>query len=126
MSRVMLAIKSILADVDSIPTLIFDEIDTGISGVAAQKVGEKLALISKHHQVLCVTHLAQIASMADNHYVIEKISDEKSTYTNVRHLMVGETAVEIARIIGGSTTSEITLKHAEAILEEARSLKSKS
>ena len=72
MSRVMLAIKTILADVDSVPTLIFDEIDTGISGRAAQKVERKLSFISRRHQVLCVTHLPQIAAMADNHFLIEK------------------------------------------------------
>lgn len=123
MSRVMLAIKSILADVDSIPTLIFDEIDTGISGRAAQKVGEKLATISKHHQVLCVTHLTQIAAMADSNYFIEKITTDNSTYTNVKRLDTNEVRVEIARIIGGNATSDITLKHAGEILEAARSFK---
>jgi len=123
MSRVMLAIKSILADVDSIPTLIFGEIDTGISGRAAQKVGEKLATISKHHQVLCVTHLTQIAAMADSNYLIEKITSENSTCTNVKRLKAEEIRAEIARIIGGNTTSDITLKHAGEILEAAKDFK---
>jgi DNA repair protein RecN (Recombination protein N) len=120
MSRVMLAIKNILADVDKVPVLVFDEIDVGISGRAAQKVGEKLSSISKSHQVICVTHLAQIACMADNHYLIEKVSDEDSTRTRVKKLHGREIAEEIARILGGASISAITLKHAEEMLENAR------
>jgi len=123
MSRIMLAIKNILANVDSIPTLIFDEIDIGISGRASQKVGEKLSSISKNHQVICVTHLAQIACMADNHYLIEKISDKSSTRTVVKKLSHDESKYEIARIISGSDMSDITIKHAEEMLENARKIK---
>jgi DNA repair protein RecN (Recombination protein N) len=123
MSRIMLAIKTILADVDEIPTMIFDEIDIGVSGRAAQRVGEKLSFISKNHQVLCVTHLAQIASMADNHYLIEKFSNEESTETKVQRLKGNSIRDEIARILGGSNISDITLKHAEEMLENAKKIK---
>lgn len=123
MSRIMLAIKTILADVDKIPTLIFDEIDIGVSGRAAQKVGEKLSYISRKHQVICVTHLAQIACMADNHFLIEKISDRNITRTQVKKLAAAAVKSEIARIIGGATISEITKKHAEEMLKNAQELK---
>jgi DNA repair protein RecN len=125
MSRIMLAIKTILADVDKMPTLIFDEIDTGISGKASQKVGEKLSYISAGHQVICVTHLAQIASMADTHFFIEKVSNEVSTSTNVKILGKNEIVDEIARILGGSTTSAISRKYATEMLTNAKKLKSK-
>lgn len=123
MSRIMLAIKTILADVDEMPTLIFDEIDIGISGKAAQKVGEKLSFISKSHQVICVTHLAQIACMADNHYLIEKVSDENNTHTMVNKLGNLQMKEEIARILGGANISEITIKHAEEMLLNASDFK---
>ncbi|OPX43429.1 DNA repair protein RecN [Ruminiclostridium hungatei] len=125
MSRIMLAIKTILANVDAIPTLIFDEIDTGISGKAAQKVGEKLSYISKTHQVLCVTHLSQLACMADNHLYIEKISDGESTRTTVRRLDHEGRVQEIARIIGGSDTTALALKHSEELIEAAELFKRK-
>ncbi|MCX7747513.1 MAG: DNA repair protein RecN [Clostridia bacterium] len=123
MSRIMLAIKTILANVDRVPTLIFDEIDIGISGRAAQKVAEKLSFISGNHQVLCVTHLSQIACMSDRHYLIEKISDEDHTKTEVRLLEREEVKSEIARIIGGASISNITLKHAEELLKSANQFK---
>lgn len=119
MSRIMLAIKTILANVDAIPTLIFDEIDTGISGKAAQKVGEKLSYISRTHQVLCVTHLSQLACMADNHLYIEKNSDGENTYTTVRKLDRKGRVQEIARIIGGSEITALALKHSEEMIEAA-------
>jgi DNA repair protein RecN (Recombination protein N) len=119
MSRIMLAIKTILAYVDAIPTLIFDEIDTGISGKAAQKVGEKLANISQTHQVLCVTHLSQLACMADNHLYIEKNSNNENTYTSVRYLGHKERVQEIARIIGGTDITPLALKHSEELLKAA-------
>lgn len=115
LSRIMLAIKNVLADKDSIPTMIFDEVDTGISGMAAQKVGVKLSQISKKRQVLCVTHLAQIAAMGDTHFLIEKSVDENRTYTNVRELDFDGRKNEIARIIAGSVT-DISLKSAEELL----------
>lgn len=123
MSRIMLAIKTILAGVDEIPTLIFDEIDAGISGRASQKVGEKLSFISRNHQVLCVTHHAQIASMADEHYLIEKIAGEEDTRTQVKKLTEKETKKEIARILSGANISDITLKHAEELVENAKKFK---
>jgi DNA repair protein RecN (Recombination protein N) len=126
MSRVMLAIKTILADVDSVPTLIFDEIDTGISGRAAQKVGEKLSFISRSHQVLCVTHLPQIAAMADNHFLIEKHSLKENTVTDVILLNDEGTANELARILGGANITDITLSHAKEMLESAREFKKES
>ncbi len=120
MSRVMLAIKNILAEVDKIPTMIFDEIDTGISGKAAQKVGEKLADISEGHQVICVTHLAQIACMADNNYLIEKVSNVSSTSTNVIMLDKNKKIREIARLIGGTLTTDTSLKYAEELINSSR------
>ena len=123
MSRIMLAIKTILADVDKLPTLIFDEIDIGISGKASQKVGDKLSFISRNHQVICVTHLAQIACMADNHFLIEKVSDENNTTTIVKKLSNDEVRSEIARILGGDTSSETSQKYADEMLLNAKSKK---
>jgi DNA repair protein RecN (Recombination protein N) len=123
MSRIMLAIKTILANVDSIPSLLFDEIDIGISGRTAQKVGEKLSYISKSHQVICVTHLAQIACMADINYLIEKSVGNNVTTTNVKMIKDDALRDEIARILGGASVSDITLKHAKEMLETARKLK---
>lgn len=123
MSRIMLAIKTILADVDKLPTLIFDEIDIGISGKASQKVGEKLALISRNHQVICVTHLAQIACMADNHFLIEKVSSEDNTVTIIKRLENEEVQQEIARILGGAATSETSMKYAAELISNAKKLK---
>ncbi|MGI6778064.1 MAG: DNA repair protein RecN [Acetivibrionales bacterium] len=123
MSRIMLAIKNILAKADKIPTLIFDEIDSGVSGRVAQKVGEKLSSISESHQVLCVTHLAQIAAMADSHYLIKKVTKENETRTLVRKLAGEEIQDEIARILGGVEISDITKRHAEEMLSNAKKLK---
>ena len=117
LSRIMLAIKNVLASADDIPTMIFDEIDTGISGRAAHKVGIKLSEIAQKRQVLCVTHLAQIAAMGDHHLLIEKQTDETRTYTNVRSLDFEERKHELARIISGNPDSEITLKSAEELLK---------
>lgn len=116
LSRIMLAIKSVLADSDDTPTMIFDEIDTGISGRAAQKTGQKLSEISKKRQVLCVTHLAQIAALSDNHLLIKKESDEKRTYTTVHKLTYDEKVAEIARIISGDSNDEASLKNAEELI----------
>ena len=116
LSRVMLAIKSVLADNDMVGTLIFDEIDVGVSGRTAQKVSERLAFISKKHQVICITHLPQIAAMADSHYIIEKTVKETKTVTNIRHLDMSESVKELARILGGV---DIT----EKVLESAREMK---
>jgi DNA repair protein RecN (Recombination protein N) len=121
MSRIMLAVKCILASADKIPTLIFDEIDSGISGYAAQKVSEKLSEISKFHQVICVTHLAQIASMADNHFYISKTSN-KNTYTKIKKLNNDEIKEEISRLLSGDS-SQITLRHAEELIKKANNYK---
>lgn len=116
LSRMMLAIKSIIADKDEIGTLIFDEVDTGISGSAASKVGRKLQALSCNHQVLCVTHQAQIAALADIHLFISKNVKEGRTYTNVRRLSHDERKYELSRIIDGDNPSELALKHAEEML----------
>ena len=114
MSRIMLAIKSVLADVDKVPIIIFDEIDTGISGIAANVTGEKIKKISKNHQVICVTHLASIAAKGDfNYYVCKEIENEK-TRTKVKQLDEEETLKEIARISSG-TISEISINHAREL-----------
>lgn len=123
MSRIMLAIKTILAKVDKISTLIFDEIDIGISGKAAQKVGEKMSYISMNHQVISVSHLAQIACIADNNYYIEKIENADSTSTSVKKLKEDEVRREVARIIGGANISDITIKHAEEMIDFASKYK---
>ena len=111
MSRIMLAIKNVLSNVDIVPVLIFDEIDTGISGIAAKSVGEKLKSISKVHQVLCVTHLGSIAAMGDYNYYISKNVEKNKTKTNIELLNEEKTIREIARIVSGKIT-EISLKHA--------------
>ncbi len=116
LSRIMLALKNVIADKDDIPTLIFDEIDTGVSGRAAQKIGIKLGQIGKIRQVICVTHLAQIAVMADNHLFIEKNVIDDRTVTTVKQLDFDEKVKEIARIIGGNNITELTLKNAEEML----------
>ena len=116
LSRIMLAIKTVLADTDDIPTLIFDEIDTGISGEAANKVGIKLRCVSKNAQVICVTHLAQIAAMADNHLFIVKKQENNKTYTAVHTLTKDARVREIARIIGGDDITPLKLKMAEEML----------
>ena len=122
MSRIMLALKTILAGADNIGCLIFDEIDTGISGKTAQIVGEKLQYISSKHQVICITHLPQIASQADNHYLIEKFSDEHVTRTKVDKLNHEKRIIEIGRLLGGEL-SDITLKLAEELLRTSKAKK---
>lgn len=122
LSRIMLAVKNVLASADNVPTMIFDEIDTGISGRAAHKVGIKLSEIAEKRQVLCVTHLAQIAAMGDRHLLIEKRSDEKRTYTDVHALDYEERKHEIARIISGESDNEITLRSAEELLKRDKNL----
>jgi len=116
LSRIMLALKSVLADRDSIPTMIFDEIDTGVSGKAAQKIGIKLHEIGRMRQVICVTHLSQIAVMADNHLLIEKNTIGDRTETNVHQLDFEGRISEIARIMGGENPSRLMLETAESEL----------
>lgn len=116
LSRIMLAIKSVLADNDDIPTLIFDEVDAGISGRAAQKVGIKLAETAQKRQVLCITHLAQIASQAQHHLLIEKHTEGERTFTHIQPLDFEGRKAELARIIDGDGSSESSLKAAEEML----------
>ena len=123
MSRIMLAIKKILADADKIPTLIFDEIDMGIGGRTAAKIGEKLNFIADKHQVICVTHLAQIAAIADSHFKISKLESQNRTITSVRKLDKDERISEIARIMGGQVETEISLSHAREIVAAMVGLK---
>ena len=113
LSRIMLAIKSVMADTDEIPTLIFDEVDTGISGRTAQMVAEKMALLSGKRQLIAITHLAQIAAMADNHYLIEKKADETHTATDIRRLDENEEVEELARILGGVAITENVINSAK-------------
>ena len=115
MSRIMLGIKKVLADVDNVPVLVFDEIDTGISGVAANKVAEKLKAISKNHQVLCITHLAPIAAKGDNNFYISKEIENGKTKTKIKKLDKDEKIQEIARIATGEIT-EVSLKHAQHLM----------
>ncbi len=120
MSRFMLAFKTILADIDDIDTLVFDEIDTGISGIAAQIVGEKLSDIAKKKQIICITHLPQIAANADTHYCIEKDTSNNRTFTNVSKLNQCQRKNEIARLIAGNNITEKTIEHASEIIEMAK------
>ena len=126
LSRIMLAVKAVLAEHDETSTLIFDEIDTGISGRTAQKVAEKMALIAKQHQVICISHLAQIAAMADAHYLIEKTSDGPHTSTQIRMLSGQEEVQELARILGGAQITEAVINSAEEMKELASNLKKNS
>ena len=113
LSRIMLALRNVIADKDDIPTLIFDEIDSGVSGRAAGKIGNKLKQISRIRQVVCVTHLSQLAVMADNHLLIEKNTLDGSTVTTVARLDREKRIAEIARIMGGDNITELTLRSAE-------------
>ncbi|MGN0676412.1 MAG: DNA repair protein RecN [Ruminococcus sp.] len=122
LSRIMLALKSILAEKDSIPTMIFDEIDTGVSGRTAQKIGIKLREIGKVRQVICVTHLSQIAVMADNHLLIEKNTIDDRTETNVYQLDFKGRVSEIARIMGGENPSSLMLETAESEILKVKEL----
>lgn len=123
MSRIMLAMKTILADVDDIGTVIFDEIDTGISGRTAQKVAEKLAIIAKRHQVICITHLPQIAAMSDYHYLIEKSIDNKRPNTHVELLYDDCLIEEISRLMAGALITDTTMKNAKEIKNMATAFK---
>ena len=114
MSRIMLAIKTILSDVDKVGTLVFDEIDTGISGRAAKAVGEKMIIISKKHQIICVTHLPAIAAKGDYNYFISKSVKGDKTVTSIKQLSEDETIAEIARIANGDVT-EIAIANAKEL-----------
>jgi len=124
LSRIMLAMKSVLAEQDEIPTLIFDEIDTGISGRTAQMVSEKMAQIGALHQILCITHLSQIAAMADAHFLIEKKAEEGRTKTGIRELKQDEIYKELARMLGGAEITEAVLQNAKEMKQLADNVKS--
>ena len=123
LSRIMLAIKTVLADTDDIPTLIFDEIDTGISGRTAQKVSERLSYIGRKHQVLCITHLPQIAAMADTHFEIRKSVQNGTTSTKIQKLNEQEQTGELARLLGGAEITEKVLENAEEMKRLAKETK---
>ena len=124
LSRIMLAMKNVLSAGDPVPTMVFDEIDTGVSGVAAQRVGERLASLSHRKQVLCVTHLPQIAAMADEHYLIRKDESGARTLTEVTVLGREGKRMELARLHGGDHITETTLLSAEEQLQYAENYKS--
>ena len=123
LSRIMLALKNVLTAGEDVGMLIFDEIDTGISGRTAQKVSEKMAVIAKNHQLLCITHLAQIAAMADQHYIIEKKPANSKTVTNIGLLSEEESVQELARILGGARITDTVLESAREMKELAESMK---
>ena len=125
LSRIMLAIKSVMADKDEIETLIFDEIDVGISGRTAQKVSEKMGHIGRNHQVICITHLAQIASMADAHYEIKKEAVNNITTTHITKLDEEQSVIELARILGGAEITSTVIKNAREMKNLADGLKTK-
>ncbi len=122
LARIMLAMKNVLAEQDRVATLIFDEVDTGVSGRAAQKVAEKLRNVANNKQVLCVTHLPQLAALASTHFLIDKHEKNGRTYTTVTPLSLEGRKQELARIIGGSNITETTLKSAEEMLQNWRNL----
>ncbi|MCM1569364.1 MAG: DNA repair protein RecN [Roseburia sp.] len=123
LSRIMLGIKTVLAGKDETDTLIFDEIDAGISGKTAWKVAQQLHRVAKIHQVICITHLPQIAAMADSHFVIEKSSTDNHTMTDVRKLEEGESLGELARLLGSDTLTDAALSNAEELRRQAEAYK---
>ncbi len=123
LARIMLAMKNVLAENDDIETMVFDEVDTGVSGIAAQRVGEKLCQLSRIKQVICVTHLPQIAAFADTHFEIKKEEQDGRTFTFVTPLDFDGRKLEIARLTGGANITEVTLASAEEQIEKANSYK---
>ena len=119
LARIMLAMKNVLSEQDHVATMVFDEVDTGVSGRAAQKVAEKMARISRHKQVLCVTHLPQLAAMADTHFSVEKGEANGRTFTQVRQLDRKQRKMELARLTGGAQVTETMLQGAEELLTQA-------
>ena len=118
-SRIMLALKAISMDIEGVDSMVFDEIDTGVSGRMAQTVGEKMCLIAKNRQVLCITHLPQIAALGDAHFMVEKIASDDHTETHVRRLDHEGRVHELSRLVGGAADSESSLSHADHMLQEA-------
>ncbi|MEG0598333.1 MAG: DNA repair protein RecN, partial [Oscillospiraceae bacterium] len=123
LARIMLGLKNVLAENDDVTTLVFDEVDTGVSGRAAQKVAEKLASVARNKQVLCVTHLPQLAAMADTHFSVEKGEDKGRTFTHVERLSFGRRKEELARLTGGAHITPTMLEGAGELLEGAAQYK---
>ena len=123
LSRIALAIKTVLLEKSGVPTMVFDEIDTGVGGITAQKMAEKIAIIANVRQVLCITHLAQIATFADNHLYIEKVVENNKTSTSVKTLDMSERVTEIMRMAGGNNISEASRTNAEQLLLMAQKIK---
>jgi len=119
LSRIMLAIKTVLAKRDEVDALIFDEIDAGISGRTAWQVSKQLGKVAGAHQVICITHLPQIAAMADEHFLIEKSSDGSNTVTDVRHLPEEDAIAELARLLGSDVLSDAALTNAREMRRQA-------
>ncbi|MGK5090667.1 DNA repair protein RecN [Deltaproteobacteria bacterium TL4] len=117
LSRIMLALKTVLAFVDPVDTLIFDEVDAGISGKVAEIVGKKLHSLGKHHQTLCITHLPQVVAFSENHLVVTKDIQDNATFTSIRQLEAHEKIEELARLMGGSKITQRTLEHAQEMLK---------
>ena len=120
LSRVMLSIKNVLAEKDQIATAIFDEIDTGVSGKAAQKIGQKLSEVSRNRQVICVTHLAQVAVFADHHLLIHKQEEQGRTFTRIALLSEEQRVEEIARMISGDNLTDTAMENAKEMLTLAK------
>jgi DNA repair protein RecN (Recombination protein N) len=125
LARIMLCLKNVLAENDDVGTLVFDEVDTGVSGRAAQKVAEKLAEVARHKQVLCVTHLPQIAAMADTHFSVEKGEKNGRTFTAVETLDRPRRQAELARLTSGDHITEASLASAGELLDGAEAYKKK-
>ena len=123
LSRISLSIKTSVSNYSDIKTLIFDEIDAGISGRTAQKVAQKLAILGKKAQIICITHLPQIAVMADKHYVVEKIENNNSTISFIKQLFNNDRVVEIGRLLSGDDITEITRDNAKEMLKNAENFK---
>ena len=123
MSRIMLAIKTVMADADEIESLIFDEIDSGISGRTAQMVAEKMNVLGRNHQIICITHLPQIAAMADSHYLIEKSVENNETHSGIYHLAEEDSVHELARMLGGVEITDTVIHNAKEMKELAKAKK---
>ena len=119
LSRIMLAIKTVMAESDEISTLIFDEIDNGISGRTAQMVSEKMNLLGRNHQIICITHLPQIAAMADSHFLIEKSVMNQSTVSEIKKLNIEESVSELARMLGGVEITDTVYQNAREMKQMA-------
>ena len=123
LSRIMLALKTVLASRDKIPTMIFDEIDAGISGKTAWKVSEKLGRISRNHQVICITHLPQIAAMADTHFMIAKQVIDNTTVTDIHEMSESQAVDELARMLGSDELTDTVRENARELMRNAKEKK---